>query len=167
MVSGLRDTRIVSGEFATWEEADKHLNGIHNRLLNVGEQVVDIQASIKMLNNDMASARNRLYALEAQVKTPSDDDGVSNRLSCLEQRVTRLFEPTIVGAGRDAVTPDTIAVPVETLREWHASLLKADDVLSDERATAGVALAYLSGWVARELAGVRCAMWALLPHEED
>jgi hypothetical protein len=86
-------------------------------------------ASTRAGFRDVSPLCARLDALESQVKTPSDDDGVSNRLDCLEHRVARLFEPTTVGQSKPA--PATIAVPVETLKEWAMELRRISSDLSN------------------------------------
>ena len=153
----LEETSLDSGQTEAWREADRQLDDMRQRL-DVLEQSRSqsgvLTTQVGAMAESIVVIRQRLDALESRPL------GACGGWSWI------LGNPPYTG-GNEPPAPDTIAVPVETLRAWHASLLKADDVLSDERATTATALAYLSGWAARELSMVRCAMWALLPHEED
>jgi len=104
--------------------------------------------------------RDRVIAPEAN---PPDVDFMGRRR--LTDRLDTLEMQMRTHTHRIAI-PDTVAVPVETLREWRDALLSTHDILTDnETQQTAAQMAWTAGWITREIAGVHSAIFQFLPEE--
>ena len=123
-------------------EADCQLDAIRKRLTEIGDQTVNHRCSIKLLDNEQVVIRKRLDALEKTVGQASDLDflsrhGLERRITALEAKLT---------------APDTVAVPVEKLRQMERFATVCVDVLQRNEGwmdgfTPENIITYASGWV--------------------